>query len=318
MMKTLFAFVALTICCFSYSQDYPVKPIRLVVPYSPGGPVDIVGRIVAQKLTPALSQQVIVDNRAGGGGNLAVEIVAKSVADGYTLLMGANGTNAINPGLYPHLAVDPARELAPITMIASSPMILVVHPSLSAHSVKEFVALAKSRPGAINFASSGNGSTAHLASELLKSMTGINIVHVPYKGAGPALTDLVGGQVQTMITGVSSTLPYVKGGRLRPLAVSSDKRLAILPEVPALAEEVAGYEVNTWYGVFAPVQTPRPIIDKLNRTLGSLFATADARERLAALGAEPVTMPPEQFAAAIRKETVKWAKVIKDAGVRPE
>ena len=317
-MKTLIALVALTICCFSYSQDYPVKPIRLVVPYSPGGPVDIVGRIVAQKLTPALSQQVIVDNRAGGGGNLAVEIVAKSAADGYTLLMGANGTNAINPGLYPHLAVDPARELAPITMIASSPMILVVHPSLSAHSVKEFVALAKSKPGAINFASSGNGSTAHLASELLKSMTGINIVHVPYKGAGPALTDLVGGQVQTMITGVSSTLPYVKGGRLRPLAVSSDKRLAILPDVPALAEEVAGYEVNTWYGVFAPVQTPRPIIDKLNRTLASLFATADARERLAALGAEPVTMPPEQFAAAIHKETVKWAKVIKDAGVRPE
>ena len=317
-MKTLLAFVALTICCFSYSQDYPVKPIRLVVPYSPGGPVDIVGRIVAQKLTPALSQQVIVDNRAGGGGNLAVEIVAKSAADGYTLLMGANGTNAINPGLYPHLAVDPARELAPITMIASSPMILVVHPTLSAHSVKEFVALAKSKPGAINFASSGNGSTAHLASELLKSMTGINIVHVPYKGAGPALTDLVGGQVQTMITGVSSTLPYVKGGRLRPLAVSSDKRLAILPDVPALAEEVAGYEVNTWYGVFAPVQTPRPIIDKLNRTLASLFATADARERLAALGAEPVTMPPEQFAAAIHKETVKWAKVVKNAGVRPE
>ena len=317
-MKTLLAFVALTICCFSYSQDYPVKPIRLVVPYSPGGPVDIVGRIVAQKLTPALSQQVIVDNRAGGGGNLAVEIVAKSAADGYTLLMGANGTNAINPGLYPHLAVDPARELAPITMIASSPMILVVHPTLSARSVKEFVALAKSKPGAINFASSGNGSTAHLASELLKSMTGINIVHVPYKGAGPALTDLVGGQVQTMITGVSSTLPYVKGGRLRPLAVSSDKRLAILPDVPALAEEVAGYEVNTWYGVFAPVQTPRPIIDKLNRTLASLFATADARERLAALGAEPVTMPPEQFAAAIHKETVKWAKVIKNAGVRPE
>jgi tripartite-type tricarboxylate transporter receptor subunit TctC len=232
--------------------------------------------------------------------------------------MGANGTNAINPGLYPHLAVDPARELAPTTMIASSPMILVVHPTLSAHSVKEFVALAKSKPGAINFASSGNGSTAHLASELLKSMTGINIVHVPYKGAGPALTDLVGGQVQTMITGVSSTLPYVKGGRLRPLAVSSDKRLAILPDVPALAEEVAGYEVNTWYGVFAPVQTPRPIIDKLNRTLASLFATADARERLAALGAEPVTMPPEQFAAAIHKETVKWAKVIKNAGVRPE
>ena len=302
----------------SHAQDYPTKPIRLVVPYSPGGPVDIVGRLTALKLTDAFAQQVIVDNRAGGGGNIAVEIVAKAAPDGYTLLMGANGTNAINPSLYPRLAVDAARDLAPIGMVASSPMILVTHPSVPANSVRELVALARSKPGTINFASSGSGSTAHLSSELFKSMTGINIVHVPYKGAGPALTDLVGGQVQIMFTGISSTLPYVRSGRLKPLAVSSEKRAPLLPEVPAVNEEIAGYEVLTWYGVFAPAQLPRPIIGKLNLTLAKIFATADARQRLAALGAEPVTMPPAQFALAVRRETEKWAKVIKESGTRPE
>ena len=325
-MKTTATIVLLTLVSLAHAQDpstgsgqaYPAKPIRLVVPYSPGGPVDIVGRIVAQKLTDALASQVIVDNRAGGGGNIAVEIVARAVPDGYTLLMGANGTNAINPSLYAKLAVDPAKELAPISMVASSPMILVTHPSLAANSVKELVALAKAKPGAINFASSGSGSTAHLSSELFKSMTAINIVHVPYKGAGPALTDLVGGQVQMMFTGVSSTLPYVKAGRLRPLAVSSEKRVPILPEVPTVSEDIPGYEVLTWYGVFAPVQTAKPIIGKLNATLAQIFATADARQRLAALGAEPVTMSPEQFALAVRKEVTKWAKVIKESGARPE
>jgi tripartite-type tricarboxylate transporter receptor subunit TctC len=265
-----------------------------------------------------LKQQVLVDNRAGGGGNIAVEIVAKSPPDGYTLLMGANGTNAINPNLYPDLPVKPARDLAPISMVASSPMILVAHPSVQAASIKDLVALAKSKPGAINFASSGSGSTAHLSSELFRSMTGINIVHVPYKGAGPALTDLVGGQVQIMFTGVSSTLPYVKAGRLKALGVSSEKRLAILPEVPTVGEGIPGYEVMTWYGVFAPAKTPQPIIDKLNQTLARIFATPDARERLAALGAEPVTMSPDQFAAAVRKELAKWATVIKESGARPE
>jgi tripartite-type tricarboxylate transporter receptor subunit TctC len=302
----------------SSGPAYPAKPIRLVVPYSAGGPVDIVGRLVAQKLTDALAQQVVVDNRAGGGGNIGVEIVARSVPDGYTLLMGANGTNAINPSLYPKLAVDPAKELAPISMVASSPMILVTHPSVAANSVKELVALARAKPGAINFASSGSGSTAHLSSELFKSMTAINIVHVPYKGAGPALTDLVGGQVQMMFTGVSSTLPYVKAGRLKPLAVSSEKRVPILPEVPTVNEEIPGYEVLTWYGVFAPVKTGQPIIAKLNLTLAQIFATADAKQRLAALGAEPVTMSPEQFGGAVRREIVKWAKVIRESGARPE
>ena len=299
-------------------QGYPAKPIRLVVPFSPGGPVDIVGRIVAQKLTDAFAQQVIVDNRAGGGGNIAIEIVARSVPDGYTLLMGANGTNAINPSLYPKLPVDPVKDLAPIGMVASSPMILVTHPSVPANTVKELVMLAKNRPGAINFASSGSGSTAHLSAELFKSMAGVNIVHVPYKGAGPALTDLVGGQVQIMFTGISSTLPYVKSNRLRPLAVSSEKRVPILPDLPTVSEEISGYEVLTWYGVFAPVKMAKPIVRKLNLTLAQIVATADTRQRLAALGAVPVTMTPEQFGIAVDREIAKWAKVIKDAGVRPE
>jgi tripartite-type tricarboxylate transporter receptor subunit TctC len=317
-VATALAIAAPTPAAAPIEGDYPNKPIRLVVPYAPGGPVDIVGRIVALKLTGALGQQVIVDNRAGGGGNIAVEIVAKAVPDGYTLLIGANGTNAINPSLYPGLRVDPARDLAPISMVASSPMILVTHPSVPANSVRDLLALAKSRPGAINFASSGSGSTAHLSGELFKSMTGIDIVHIPYKGAGPALTDLVGGQVQIMFTGVSATLPHVKSGKLKALAVSSEKRILILPDVPTIAEHIPGYEVITWYGVFAPIKTPRALIDLLNQALVKIIAAPDARERFAALGADPITMPSAQFAAAIRKEVVKWAKVIKDSGVRPE
>jgi tripartite-type tricarboxylate transporter receptor subunit TctC len=316
---TLLATIAaFSIAACTHAQDYPVKPIRMIVPYSPGGPVDIVGRLTAQKLTDELKQQVIVDNRAGGGGNIAVETVARSMADGYTLLFGSNGTNAINPGLYKNLAVDPVKDLVAIDMVAASPMILVTHPSLAANSVKEFVALAKSRPGTLNYASAGSGSTSHLAGELFKSMTGINIVHVPYKGAGPGLTDLVGGQVQFMLTAISSTLPHVKSGRLKALAVSSEKRMALLPELPALNEEIPGYEVSTWYGMFAPVQMQKRHVDKLNQALVKIVSTADMRQRLAALGAEPVTLSPEQFALTVRKEIAKWAKVIKDSGARPD
>lgn len=300
------------------ADDYPSKPVRLIVPYSPGGPVDIVARLTAQKLTDELKQQVIVDNRAGGGGNIAVEIVARSSPDGYTLLMGSNGTNAINPSLYPKLPVDPARDLASIGMVASSAMILVTHPSVSANSIKELVALAKAKPGSINFASSGSGSTAHLSSELFKSMAGVNLVHIPYKGAGPALTDLVAGQVQIMFTGISSTLPYVKSSRLKALGVSSEKRVPILPDVPTVNEEIPGYEVATWYGVFAPVQIPKTYVAKLNQTMARIFSTTDARQRLSALGADPITLTPDQFNAAIRKETAKWAKVIKESGARPD
>jgi tripartite-type tricarboxylate transporter receptor subunit TctC len=314
-------FPLLVVALFAASAqaaDYPTRPIRLIIPYAPGGPVDISGRIIALKLTEAFGQQVIVDNRAGGGGNIAVEIAAKSAPDGYTLLMGANGTNAINPSLYPKLAVDPAKELAPLGLVASSPMILVAHPSLPAANVKELVALAKAKPGTINFASSGSGSTAHLSSELLKLMSGVQIVHVPYKGASPALTDLVAGQTQFMITGVSSTLPFVKSGKLKALGVSSDKRLTILPDVPTVAEAIPGYEVITWYGVFAPVATPKAITEKLTAALSKIVASPDARERFAALGADANFLPPDKFAAMVRVETAKWAKVIKESGAKPE
>ena len=304
------------LCCMA--QGYPSRPVRLVVPYAAGGPVDIVGRIVGQKLSEAFHQQVIVDNRAGGGGNIALEIVARAAPDGHTLLMGANGVIAINPSLYTTMPVDTQKDFAPISTIATSPMILVVHPSVAAGSVKDLIALAKARPGGINYASSGSGSTAHLSSELFKSMARIDMVHVPYKGAGPALTDLVGGQVQVMFTGVSSTLPFVKSGRLKALAVSSEKRLPLLPEMPTVAESLPGYEVLTWYGVFAPAATPRAIVDRVHATLVAIFATADAKARLAALGADAQTNTPQEFAQAVKREIAKWAQIVKESGARAE
>jgi tripartite-type tricarboxylate transporter receptor subunit TctC len=278
------------------AQDYPSRPVRLVVPYAAGGPVDIVARITAQKLSEILNQQVVVDNRAGAGGNIALEVVARASPDGYTLLMGANGTNAINPSLYRKMPVDPEKDLAPVSMVASSAMILVVHPSLPAANVKQLIALARAKPGSITYASSGSGSTAHLSGELFKSMARVDMLHIPYKGAGPALTDLVGGQVQTMITGVSSTLPHVKADRLKALGVSSEKRQPLLPDVPTIGEQLPGYEVATWYGVFVPAATPRSLVDRLNQTLVRIFATPDAQARLAAVGADAQTSKPDQFA----------------------
>ncbi|MGE5525727.1 MAG: tripartite tricarboxylate transporter substrate binding protein [Rhodospirillaceae bacterium] len=304
--------------CAAHAQDYPTRPLRMVVPYAPGGPVDIVGRVVGLKLTEALGQQVIIDNRAGAGGNIALEIVAKAAPDGYTLLMGANGPIAINPSLYRKMPIDTMKDLAPVTMVAASAMILVAHPSVPANTVKELIALAKAKPGGINYASSGSGSTAHLSSELFKSMAGVQMVHVPYKGAGPALADLVGGQVQTMFTGISSTLPYVKSGKLKALAVSSEKRLPIMPEVRAVAEDLPGYEVSTWYGVFLPAGAPNRIVDQLHRVLVQVIATPDARQRLAALGADAHTNTPAEFSAAIRKESAKWAHIIKESGARAD
>jgi tripartite-type tricarboxylate transporter receptor subunit TctC len=303
---------------FANAQQYPARPVRLVVPYAAGGPVDIVGRIVAQKLAEAYRQQVIVDNRAGGGGNIALEIVARAAPDGYTLLMGANGVIAINPSLYKTMPVDTQKDFAPIGPVASSAMILVAHPSVAAGSVKELIALAKSKPGALNYASSGSGSTAHLASELFKSLAQVNMLHVPYKGAGPALIDLVGGQVQVMFTAVSSTLPFVKSGKLKALAVSSERRMPLLPDMPTVAETLPGYEVSTWYGLFAPAATPRAIVDLLNTQLGKSFATAEAKAQLAALGADPLTSTPQQFAAAVKQETAKWARIVKESGARAE
>ena len=300
------------------ADQYPNRPLRLLVPYAPGGPVDIVGRLVGLKLGERLGQQIIIDNRAGAGGNIALEIVAKAAPDGYTLLMGANGPIAINPSLYKNMPVDTEKDFAPVSMVASSAMVLVVHPSVTAGSVKDLIQLAKTRPGQINYASSGSGSTAHLSSELFRNMAGVRLTHIPYKGAGPALADLVGGQVQTMFTGISSTLPYVKTGRLKALAVSSEKRLPILPDVPTVAEDLPGYEVLTWYGLFAPAGTSRAVIQTLNQAITAAFATPDAQARLSALGADASVNQPQQFAASIRTERAKWAKIIKESGARAD
>ena len=300
------------------AQEYPSRPIRLVVPYPAGGPVDIVGRLTGQRLSDQLGVQVVVDNRSGANGNIAGDIVARSTPDGYTLLMGANGNIAVNPGLYRKMPFEPQKDLAPLSLVATAALLMVVHPSVAAKSVGEFVVIAKNRPGSINFASSGTGSTAHLCSELLKTMTGIDIVHVPYKGAAPALNDVIGGQVQMMITGVSGALPHARSGRLRALGVTSAKRLAALPDVPAIAEAVAGYEVLTWYGVFAPAALPGALVKRLNGAIVTGMNDKEMQERMTALGAEVATNAPQEFALLVRNEIAKWAKVIRSAGIRPE
>jgi tripartite-type tricarboxylate transporter receptor subunit TctC len=302
----------------AHAQDYPSRPVRLIVPYPPGGPVDIMGRLTGQKLGELLGVQVVVDNRAGANGNIAGEIAARSSPDGYTLLMGANGNIAVNPSLYRRMPFDPQKELAPISLVGTGPLMMVVHPSVPAQSVADFIGLAKSKPGGINFASSGSGSTAHLCSELLKSMAQIEIVHVPYKGAGPALNDVIGGQVQMLITGVSSALPHVRSGKLRALGVTSAKRIAAIAEVPPIADTVRGYEVLTWYGLLAPVATPQAILQRLHAAVVAGIGAKDASTRMSALGVDPVTSTPAQFAALIRDEIAKWAKVVRAAGIRPE
>ena len=320
-VQPLTAAVMLTLIwpAFSSAADaYPSRPVRLVISYSAGGPVDIVGRLAGLKLAEALNVSVVADNRAGANGNIATEIVATSTPDGYTLLVGSNGSIAINPSLYRSLSADPVRDLAPITLLASSPLILVTHPSVPSGSIKDLIQLAKSRPGKINFASAGSGSSAHLAAELFKGMAAVDLVHIPYKGAAPALTDLVSGQVQIMFTGVSATLPFVKGGKLKALGVTGEKRIGVLPEVPSIGEFVPGYEVTTWYGIFAAAKTPPAIVRRLHAILAEALAGSDMKSRLAALGAEPVGLPPEKFGPTIKLEIAKWAKVVNDAGVRPD
>lgn len=290
----------------------------MLVPYPPGGPVDIMGRLTGQRLAVELGQQFVMDNRAGANGNIAGEIVARATPDGYTLLVGANGNIAVNPSLYRKMPFDPRQDLAAIGLIGTGALLMVVHPSVPTNSVGEFIAAARKRPGSINFASSGSGSSAHLCAELIKLMAKIDITHVPYKGSAPALNDVIGGQVQMLITGVSSAIGPARAGKLRALGVSSAKRIAALPDVPAIAETLAGYEVLTWYGVFAPAAAPAPIIRRLNAALSNALNHKETQERMTALGAEAVVMSPSQFAAMVRDETVKWAAVVRSAGIRPD
>lgn len=297
------------------AQAYPAKPVRMIINYPPGGPTDLVGRLTAQYLSEVLGQQVVVENRAGAGGTVGMATLAKSPPDGYTISLGANGEIAIAPSLYAKLPYDPTRDLAPISRVGASQLLLIVHPSLPAKSVKELIAIAKAKPGSINFASAGTGSTAHLCAELFKAMAGVDIVHVPYKGAGPAMTELMGGQVEMLITGVSSAMPHVKAGRLRGLASTGRKRLTIAPNVPTIGETVPGYEANSWYGIFAPAGTAQATIDRLHAELGKMVRRSDMKERLASMGVEPEGTAPAEFAAQVREEIAKWAKVVKLAGV---
>ncbi len=301
------------------AQPYPAKPIRIIVPFTPGGSTDIVARVVGQKLGEALGAQVIIDNRPGAGGTIGAELAAKAAPDGYTLLMGHIGTLAVNPALYLKLPYDPVRDFAPISLTAVVPNLLVVHPSLPVKSVRELIALSRSRPGQLNYGSSGPGGTPYLAVEYLKMMAKLNIVQIPYKGAAPMIVDLMGGHLALTITGIPPLLPHVKSGRLRALAVATSQRLPLLPELPTIAEAaLPGYEATSWYGLLAPAATPQNIIARLNAETVKAVRSPDVAARLAGEGAQPTAGTPEEFGAFIKSEIARWGKVIKAAGVTPE
>ena len=299
------------------AQSYPTKPIRMLVAQAAGGPTDVVTRIYASRLTELLGQQVVVDNRPGAGGSLACDVVARAPADGYTLCSAANGTVAIAP-TYLKLSYSVSRDLAPVALIGNSPLALMTHPGLAATSVKELIALARARPGAINFGSSGQAGTGHLAGEMLKMMAGINLTHVPYKGAAPALVAVAAGEVQMLISGLSSGLSFIRSKQVRVLAVTGAARVRLLPEVPAVAETVPGYEASSWYAVLTRAGTPRAIVERLNRESIKAVSTPDIQSKLVAAGVDPELLTPEQLGTKIKSETERWGKVVKAAGVKPE
>lgn len=301
----------------AFSQTYPVRPIRMIVPFPAGGGSDTMGRVVGQKLGAPLGQQIVVENRPGAGGSIGAEMVAKAAPDGYTLLLGSTSEIAQYPNVNPRIAYNPQRDFAPISLVGNVPLVLVAHPSLPAKTVKELVALAKSRPGEINFSSAGNGSTTHLAVELLVLTTGIRMAHVPYKGSAPAVTDLVAGNVQIGIPTMPAALPFVKAGRLNALAVSTAKRSPAMPHVPSMQEAgVDRYDTALWTGILAPSGTPNAILLRLHNEIAKLIRLPDVEEALAKQGAEPASSTPEQFSTYIKSEFAKWAKVVKESGVR--
>jgi tripartite-type tricarboxylate transporter receptor subunit TctC len=301
------------------AQAYPSKPIRLIVPFAPGGGNDNIARLVGKRVSDSLGQPLVIDNRPGAGGVLGAELAAKSAPDGYTLFLGGVGSHALNPNLIEKLPYDPIRDFAPVALLAQAPLILVVHPSVPARDTAEFVAYARKNPGKLNFASNGNGTSSQLAAVMFDSMAGVDMVHVPYKGLSPALTDLLSGQVQLMFSSVVAILPHIKAGKLRALAVTGAKRLTALPEVPTIAEAgFPGYEASSWYGILAPAGTPREIVMKLNTEFRKALEQLEVRKNLLAEGAEPVGGTPEQFAEYIRAEKERLGKVIRDAKIRLE
>ena len=287
------------------AQGYPNRTIRLVVPFPAAGTTDILARAAAQKLTEAFGQSVVVDNRPGAAGNIGSDLVAKSAPDGYTLLMGTVGTHAINPSLYSKMPYDHVKDFVPVVLVAGVPNVLVVNPALPVNSVADLIKLAKDKPGQINFASSGSGTSIHLSGELFKTMAGVDITHIPYKGSSPALTDLVGGQVQIMFDNLPSALPQIKAGKLRAIAVTSLKRAPVLPDVPTISESgLPGFEASSWFGVLAPAGTPAPIVARINAEVNKWLQSAEAREKLLSQGAEAAGGSPEQFGRASCRERV--------------
>jgi tripartite-type tricarboxylate transporter receptor subunit TctC len=301
------------------AQTYPSKPIRLVIPFTPGGSTDILGRVVGQSLTEAWGQQVVLDNRAGAGGAIGAEAAARAAPDGYTLFMGHVGTLAVNPALYPKLPYDPIKDFAPITLIAMVTNVLVVHPDVPAKTVQELIALARSKPRQLNYGSGGQGSAAHLAVEYFKLMTKTDIVHIPYKGTVPAVTDLLAGRIALTMTGLPPLLPQIKAGKIRALAVATAKRVPQLPNVPTIAESgVPGFEATQWYGLLAPAGTPREIIDKVHAEIARALTRAEVKKRLETDGADPISMTPAEFAALIKSEIARWGRVIREAAITAE
>ena len=309
--------LGLALCACAHAQEWPSKPIRFIAPNLPGGPTDILARLIGQKLAESLGQPVVIENRAGAGGNIGTEAVAKSPPDGYTLVTGNNATFGANVSLYRKLPFDPIRDFAPIALVATQPNILVVHPSLPVKSVVELIAFAKAHPGQLNYGNSGTGAVAHLSAELFKSMTGTSIESIPYKSAAPALTDLIAGQCHLMFATSLSVIPHIQSGKLRALGVTTAKRSRFMPELPTIAEAgVPGFEATTWHGVLTVAGTPPAIVNKLSAEINRALQMSDVRERLAALGAEIIGGTSKEFADHIQREIPKWAKVVKAAHVQ--
>jgi len=321
MHRLLYLAVTTALACTAsglLAQPFPNKPVRIIVAFPPGGATDIVARTMAPKLSEAFGQQVIVDNRAGASGLVGTELAAKAVPDGHTIFMGTLGNLSVNPLLFSKAPFDIARDFAPLTEAVAVTFMMYVHPSFPVKSVKDLIALAKSRPGKINYASSGSGGAPHLAAELFKSMAGVNMVHVPYKGSGPSFVDVLGGQVPLTCDSLTQGLPYVKSGRLRAIATLGPSRSQVLPDVPTVGETLKGYEVVNWFGIVAPAATPHDVIVRLYSELVKVLRMPDIKERLSAQGSDPVGSSPEEFGAFMKSETAKWARVIKEANIRAD
>jgi len=318
MQRQLFGLLMAVTAAPVVAQGYPDRPIRLVVPYAPGGGTDLTSRLIALRLTERLKQQVIVDNRAGGASNIGAGIVARSAPDGYTLMM-AGISFSINVSIFPKLNYDPIRDFDPVSLVATVPLIVVVHPSVPVANIKELIALAKAKPGTLNYASGGAGTANHIAGELFKYMTGTDIVHVPYKGGGPALADVVGGQVQLLFNTMTSTVGFMNSGKLRALAVTGKQRSPGVPNLPTNAETgVPGFDVGAWFGIVVPKGTPRPLVNRLNAEIVNITRLPEAREQFVAQGAEAIGSTPEEFGQHLRTEIDKWAKVAKAAKMRAD